>query len=633
MRDGATPYKKRRGATCALLLLACALFATHVAQAARIERVDPASWWIGFEQPDVQLLVHGDDVASLEPHVEYAGVRIASTTRTTSPNYLFVTLVVERDAAPGSVPLEFRRGTQTVARHEWLLQSRRPGSRERKGFDSGDAIYLVMPDRFANGDAANDAPAGALDRVDRKAGGARHGGDLAGLASRLDYVAGMGFTQLWMTPVLANEQPEYSYHGYAITDHYRVDPRYGDAEAVRRLSAAARERGVGLIWDLVVNHIGDRHWWMADLPAPDWVNDPARKIRTNHVHTTVQDPYAVQADRDLFVRGWFDSHMPDLRHANPLLATYLIQNALWWIEYADLSGLRVDTYPYSDKAFMAALTKRVMTEYPRFNIVGEEWHKDPAVVSYWQAGKANADGYVSHAPAMMDFPVQDALVRALVQPESPTGGWRTLYERLGTDFVYPNPRNLVVFGDNHDFDRLYTQLGRDDALFRLALAFVATTRGIPQFFYGTELQIANDVLHDHGDIRRDFPGGWAGDRADAFAGTGLAPRVAATQRYLRTLLNWRRQSDAVRFGTLRHYVPVDGAYVYFRRAGDQVAMIVLNKSAKPVTLDLARFREDLPRGVRGREVIGGTDVELVDAYVVPARSAAVLDVRMPSRPN
>lgn len=628
MRDESTPYKRSRashGAFAALAFACLALVPRAFAQ--QVERVDPPSWWIGFEEPEVQLLVHGDGIASLEPRVDHPGVRVAATTRTGNPNYLFLTLAIARDARPGDVLLEFRRGEATIARHAWPLQQRRAGSRDRKGFDSGDVIYLVMPDRFANGDAANDAPAGSLDRVDRSRGGARHGGDLAGIESRLDYVAGMGFTQLWMTPVLANEQPEYSYHGYAITDHYRIDPRYGDVESYRRLSAAARSRGVGLVWDLVVNHIGDRHWWMSDLPAPDWVNDPAGKARTNHVHTTVQDPYAAPADRALFTSGWFDSHMPDLRHSNPLLATYLIQNALWWIETADLTGFRVDTYPYSDKRFMAALTQRVMAEYPRFNIVGEEWHKEPSIVAYWQAGKDNADGYVSYAPSMMDFPLQDALVQALVSPEGPHTGWHTLYERLGTDFVYANPRNLVVFGDNHDLDRLYTQVDRDDALFRLALAFIATTRGIPQFFYGTEVRIANDRLHDHGDIRRDFPGGWAGDRANAFTGAGLPTSAAETQRFLRTLLNWRRGSNAVRYGTLRHYVPVEGAYVYFRRAGDETAMIVLNKSATPVTLDLARFRDELPRGARARDVLAGTSIVLEDSLKVAPRAATVLELK------
>lgn len=602
-----------------------------VAQAATadavVARVDPPSWWTGFVVPELQLTVHGPGVSALTPSIEHEGVRLATVTRTDSANYLFLTLEIAPDASPGTVPIVFRRDGAVVATHRYELKARRPGSRERTGFDAGSAIYLLMPDRFANADPSNDAPPGSLDRVDRKGLGTRHGGDLAGVASNLDYIRGLGFTHVWLTPPLENAQPEYSYHGYAITDHYRIDPRYGDNAGYVALSRAARERGMGLIWDVVVNHVGDRHWWYRDPPAADWFNLPADRTTTNHVHSTVQDPYAAPGDRELFARGWFDGHMPDLNQRNPLLATYLIQNVIWWIEYADLGGLRIDTYPYSNREFMAAFSRRIMQEYPRFNMVGEEWHSDPAIVSYWQAGKANADGYVSYVPSLMDFPLQKALVDALVAKESTHVGFKNLYERISTDFLYPNPRNLVVFGDNHDFDRLYVQLNRDDALFRMALAFVATMRGIPQLFYGTELKMANDRPHDHGDIRRDMPGGWAGDRADAFTGRGLSKEQAATQEFVRTLFQWRRRSEAAKHGTLRHYTPRDGVYVYFRHAPGETAMVVLNKAEQPMRLDLARFRDDLPAGVRARDVLAGKDVTLDDAWTAPPRSATVFEIR------
>lgn len=612
------------------LMLACV---HSLAYAQAIDRVDPPSWWTGFVVPELQLTVHGKDVAALVPSIDHPGVRLASVTRTDSANYLFLTLEIAPEASPGTVPIVFRRDGAVVATHPYPLKARRPGSRERAGFDSASAIYLLMPDRFANGDPSNDAPPGALDRVDRRGLGTRHGGDLAGVANNLDYIRGLGFTHVWLTPPLENAQPDYSYHGYAITDHYRIDPRYGDNDGYVALSRAARERGLGLIWDVVVNHVGDRHWWYLDPPASDWFNHPRDKSITNHVHSTVQDPYAAPADRELFARGWFDVHMPDLNQRNPLLATYLIQNVIWWIEYADLAGLRIDTYPYSNREFMAAFSKRIMQEYPRFNMVGEEWHSDPAIVSYWQAGKVNADGYVSHVPSLMDFPLQKALVDALVAPESQHVGLKNLYERISTDFLYPNPKNLVVFGDNHDFDRLYVQLNRDDALLRMALTFVATMRGIPQMFYGTELKIANDLPHDHGDIRRDMPGGWPGDRADAFTGRGLSKEQAATQQFVRTLFNWRRQSEAVKRGTLRHYTPRDGTYVYFRHAPGETAMVVLNKSEKPAPLDLSRFRDDLPAGSTARDVLAGADVTLGDTWTAPPRSATVFEIRRPGGPR
>jgi glycosidase len=611
----------------AALLLACAHSLAH---ADAIVRVDPPSWWTGFAVPELQLTVHGPDVAALTPSIDFPGVRLATVTRTESANYLFLTLEIAPDASPGRVPIVFRRDGAVVATHDYELKARRPGSRERTGFDGASAIYLLMPDRFASADPSNDAPAGSLDRVDRSGRDARHGGDLAGVTKSLDYVRGLGFTHVWLTPPLENAQPEYSYHGYAITDHYRIDPRYGTNEDYVALSRAARERGMGLIWDVVVNHVGDRHWWYRDPPAADWFNLPRDKTITNHVHSTVQDPYAAPADRELFARGWFDGHMPDLNQRNPLLATYLIQNVLWWIEYADLGGLRIDTYPYSNREFMAAFSMRVMQEYPRFNMVGEEWHSDPAIVSYWQAGKVNADGYVSYVPSLMDFPLQKALVDALVVPESLHVGFKNLYERISTDFLYANPRNLVVFGDNHDFDRLYVQLNRDDALVRMALTFIATMRGIPQLFYGTEVNMANDRPHDHGDIRRDMPGGWPGDRADAFTGRGLSAEQAATQEFVRTLFNWRRQSAAVTSGTLRHYTPRDGTYVYFRHAPGETAMVVLNKSTKPVPLDLARFRGDLPANASARDVLAGRDVTLGDRWTAPPRSATVFEIRTPT---
>jgi glycosidase len=608
-----------------LTALACVPAATLAAPP--VERIDPPSWWIGFETPELQLLVHGPQVALLVPSITYPGVRLLSTTRAESPNYLFLTLRIDRNAEPGNVPIEFSRGDRRVARHNYPLAARRPGSRDRRGFDSSDVIYLVMPDRFANGEPGNDHPPGSLDRVDRTATGARHGGDLAGIRAHLDYLEGMGFTQLWLTPVLENAQPTYSYHGYSITDHYRIDPRFGSNEEYAALSHAARARGIGLIADMVVNHIGSRHWWMNDPPSSDWLSGGGTKAPTNHMHTSIQDPHAAAVDRELYTGGWFAPTMPDLNDRNALLATYLIENALWWVEYADLSGIRIDTYSYSDKAFMAAFTGRIMAEYPHFNIVGEEWHEDPAIVSYWQSGRVNADGYVSHLPSLMDFPLRHALLSGLTEPDGWSGGLRALYERLSDDFLYPRPQNLVVFADNHDTDRIYTALANDYDLFRMALTYVATMRGIPQIFYGTEILMANGHPHDDGEVRRDFPGGWPGDAVDAFTARGLAAPAAAAQTFVRTLLNWRKHSPAVHDGSLRHYAPLDGTYVYFRQLGPETVMVALNKHTTAAKLDLGRFRESLARGATGRNVLTGAPVELLDELTLPPRSATVLDLQ------
>lgn len=620
------PTRRRVATLKAALLLGFFMLARAAIAAEVIERIDPPSWWTGFASPELQLLVHGPGAAGLEPSIDYPGVRLAAVTRLDSPNYLFLTLTIARDAQPGSVPIVFRRGGRVVQRYAYPLAARRPHSAERRGFDASDAIYLVMPDRFANGDPGNDQPPGARDHVDRRDGDARHGGDLAGIAAHLDYIERLGFTQLWLTPVLENAQPKLSYHGYSITDHYRVDPRFGSNAQLQALSAAARARGIGLIGDIVVNHIGSQHWWMKDLPSPDWLSGGGARPLTNHMHTTIQDPYAADVDRRLYVDGWFDKSMPDLHTTQPLLGAYLIQYALWWIEYADLSSLRMDTYSYSDKDFMAAFTRRILREYPHLNIVGEEWRGDPAIVAYWQAGKVNADHYVSYLPSLMDFPLQQALVHGLRDKDTWGTGLPGLYERLSDDFLYANPRNLVIFPDNHDMDRIYAELGHDDDLWRMALVYVATMRGIPQITYGTEVLLANDKSGDDGDRRRDFPGGWPGDAADAFSGRGLDPHTAAAQQFVRTLFTWRKGSKAVHDGTLKHYAPVNGVYVYFRQQGGETVMVVLNKAATPATLDLGRFRESLARGVIGRDVLSGARVELGDTLTVAARSATLLDI-------
>lgn len=612
------------------LLLGIAWLALPVAARAAVppvERVDPPSWWVGFGEPRVQLMIHGRGVAAMDAAVDYPGVRVADVKRLDSPNYLFVTLEIAPDTRPGPVPVSLRRKGHPVVRFDYRLEARASGSRDRRGFDSSDAIYLIVPDRFANATPANDQPPGTTDHVDRANPDARHGGDLAGVRQHLDYIEQMGFTQIWMTPTFENAQPVASYHGYSITDHYRVDPRLGTAEELRALSKEARSHGIGLIADEVVNHIGSHHWWMADLPSRDWISGDGSRAATNHAHTTVQDPHASEADRRRYIDGWFSPEMPDLHTMTPELGTYLIQQALWWIEYADLSGLRIDTYSYSDKRFMAEYTRRIMAEYPRFNIVGEEWRVDPGLVAYWQSDKVNPDGYVSHLPSLMDFPVQSAISEALVAKETTFGGLRTLYERLGLDFLYPHPDRLVVFADNHDTDRIYATVGRDDALFRLAMTFVATTRGIPQVVYGTEVLLANEHSGKDGERRGDFPGGWSGDVTDGFTGRGLDRHTQEAQAFMRRLFTWRRQSPAVQHGSLRHYTPADGVYVYFREAEGESVMVVLSKATTPVRLDLARFRESLRRGAVGREILTDTSVTLEDSLEVAPRSAMVIDIR------
>ncbi|GGY63418.1 glycoside hydrolase family 13 protein [Pseudoduganella albidiflava] len=608
----------------------------------RIAHLEPMSWWAGMRHPALQLMVHGERIADLQPAIDYPGVRIAGTTRVANPNYLFIDLELARDVRPGSFAIAFRPAGQAgdkappVLTHEYRLLPRAPGSRERQGFGGRDAIYQVMPDRFANGDLANDSATAMADKANRAAGGGRHGGDLAGMAAHLGYVAEMGFTQVWPTPLLENDMPAYSYHGYAATDFYRIDRRYGGNEDFRAFVAAARGKGIGVIQDVVLNHIGAGHWWMKDLPMPDWIGYGGKPVLTKHHRVANGDPYGSRADARNFTEGWFSRGMPDLNQANPFMATYLIQNTIWWIEYAGLSGLRIDTYGYSNNAFLTEWSRRVLDEYPNLNLVGEEWSTRVPVVARWQQGKQNHDGYLSHMPSMMDFPLNDALRRALASPVDEKGvdsnhgtfSLNDLYETLAQDHLYPAPQDLVLFEGNHDLPRTWSVLNEDMGLWRMAMAYLATAPRIPQFYYGTEILMPSTTQgRDDASYRHDFPGGWPGDRVNAFTGAGLTAAQREAQAYLKKLLNWRKGATVVHGGRTMHFGPEQDTYVLFRYDGTRKVVLALNKNPKPVTLDTGRFGEMLDGVATGTDVITGQTFNFDRGIALPARTAIILELK------
>ncbi len=592
--------------------------------AAEIERVEPPNWWIGFSNPEVRLLVHGDGAGALQPEVDYPGVAVREVLTTENPNYLFVRLRIAADAEAGEFDIVFNGADGGSIAHPYRLDERNRDPGHARGFSSADAIYLITPDRFANGDPDNDEIDGLGDIVDRAQPGARHGGDLRGIIDRLDYIAGLGFTAVWLNPVLENAMPAFSYHGYATTDFYRVDPRMGSNEELAELARLGREKGVGLIMDMIVNHGGLHHWWMADPPMDDWVHQWDAYVETNHAKTLSLDPYGAEIDRREFFDGWFVPDMPDLNQDNPLMAEYLIQNAIWWIEYLGLAGVRMDTYPYSGREFMAEWTRRVMEEFPDFNVVGEEWTENPLIAAYWQGGRDKHDGYRSWLPSIMDFPLNSVLAPSLTADEASFQGLTSLYSMLVNDVLYPDPGALVIFGDNHDMMRIYSQLGEDYGLFELAMTYLATMRGAPQVYYGTEILTASDS--DHGVIRSDFPGGWAGDAADAVSGAGLTRRQLQAQALVGTLFNWRKTAAVVHEGELVHFLPKDGVYVYFRSLGDERVMVALNKNANPHALDTARFAEVLGDARRGADVIRGGTYDLTSPIELAPRAALVLEI-------
>ncbi|MEY8020758.1 glycoside hydrolase family 13 protein [Muriicola sp. SD30] len=599
---------------------------------AQIERVEPPHWWVGFKDTSLQLLVKAPGIGEYDALIKNSLVKIKKVHQADSPNYLFIDLDIPPDITPGEIVIEFHKEGKPRINYSYELKPRVQQPEDFIGFSSKDAIYLITPDRFANGNPANDIDLSLKEKtIDRTNDYSRHGGDIRGMIEHLDYIREMGFTAIWPSPLLINDMPRQSYHGYAITDFYKVDPRFGDLNDYEELSQEAKAKGIKLIMDQVNNHCGLYHWWMEDLPFADWINyqqgfeDGENITVTNHRRTVNQDIYASDWDRDLMDNGWFVPSMPDLNQDNPFLANYIIQNSLWWIETLELGGIRQDTYPYPDKNFMARWAKRIMTEYPEFSIVGEEWSYNPLVVGYWQQGAKNRDGYKSHLRSTMDFPLQKTLVEALKEEENWDTGLIKLYEGLANDFYYASPEDMMFFGDNHDMDRLYTQLGEDIDLTKMALAFIMVAPRIPQLYYGTEILMENsEKPGDHGLIRTDFPGGWPGDKVNAFTGVGLDDRAAGMQEFVKSLLNFRKEARIIHEGKTKHFSPEQGVYVLFRYLGEKRVMLILNKNEKPVTLNADRFEEMGIRNMVLRDVFSKDTVVIKDQLKIGNKGVLLL---------
>ena len=594
----------------------------------KIDRIEPPNWWIGMKNPNLQLMVYGKEIGRLQPSISYAGVSIQQVVKVKNQNYLFLDLNITEDAKAGSFQINFSDKGKIVESKNYKLKARTTAPEDIKGFDNSDVLYLITPDRFANGDPSNDNISGYKEIADRSNKGGRHGGDIEGIRKHLDYIADMGFTAIWLNPTLENDQPEYSYHGYAATDFYKVDERFGSNETYRNFVAEAGQKGIKVIMDMILNHCGHKHWWMDDLPTDDWINSFEKNGFTNHRKTLIQDPYAAAIDKRIFTDGWFVETMPDMNQRNPLMAKYLTQNSIWWIEYSKISGIRMDTYPYPDADYMADWTRAVMAEYPNFNIVGEEWFEtSPAIVSFWQKGKNNPNGYTSELKSLMDFPLRFSLNKALNEKEDWGKGWINLYETLAHDFIYANPNDLVTFPDNHDMARFYAQVGEDIDLFKLGLAFITTTRGVPQLYYGTEILMAGPAYRDDGLIRSDFPGGWEGDSVNGFSGKGLSPKEKDAQKWVKNLLNWRKKATAIHNGKLVHFVPKDGVYVYFRFDESQKTMVILNKNKTPYSLELNRFSEQLQGIQEGHDVLTNKSFNLKNNITLPTLSPLILELK------
>ena len=608
------------------LAFALSLLAALPAVAQKITKIDPPSWWVGMEHDTVEFMVYGEDISGL--NAESSTLQVLRSEGLTSANYLFVTAVVPENTTIGSHAFTFRNSKgKRVAKASIDILERRPESAARKGFSSADFIYLIMPDRFRNGNPNNDAVKGMLESPNRSFQGGRHGGDIEGIRQSLGYFKDLGVSALWLNPVVENDMPAYSYHGYAMTDLYQVDKRYGTNEEYKQLSKEAKEAGIGLIMDQVANHIGSYHEWMEDLPSEDWINQWDEFTETSHMKVTRFDPHAAEVDKKRFTDGWFVKTMPDLNQRNEKLAKYLIQNSIWWVEYLDLYGIRMDTWPYPDADFLTDWTKAILDEYPNFNIVGEEWISDPALISYWQDGVKRHDDYASYLPSVMDFPLQTAIVEGLMDD----GGWRPamskVYESLANDYKYANTNNVMIFPDNHDMSRIFTRLEEDFDKWKMAMSMYFTMRGTLQFFYGTEILMSNPGTEDHGIIRSDFPGGWPEDTVNAFTGEGLSSQALEAQNWIKTLAKLRRESCALNMGTTLHYTPNDEIYVYFRSFEQEHLMVVVNKNTEAKEIELDRFEQGLNGATTAHHLITGEDFELHQNLQVGPMETLILELK------
>ena len=607
-----------------LTAILCAITASVSAKNA-MPSIEPPFWWSGMNSPKLQLMVHGDNIRDAVPSIDYAGVTIDSIARLDSKNYQFLYLNVSPQAQPGTMTIVFKNGKKSVKVPYEL--KKRDGIMPY-AFSSEDVLYLIMPDRFADGNSNNNTlkELNFPVSVDRNDPNARHGGDLKGIENNLDYIESLGVTAIWLNPVLENDMPGGAYHGYATTDYYRVDPRFGTNDEYRNLIAESHKRGIKVVMDMIFNHSGSSHPWIDDLPSKDWLNYPDGDKLTNFRLSTINDPYASDYDRTRSVKGWFVPSMPDLNQENPHMMRYLIQNSIWWIEYSKIDGIRMDTYPYADMAPMAQWIADVQKEYPGYNIVGEAWYGDVAGTAYWQRrSRLNKQGD-PNLPTVMDFPTMIIATQAFHENTLEYGqGLNKIYNRLSLDYLYENPKNVLTFLDNHDTDRFLLTEPQNLGSWKQGVAFLLTTRGIPQIYYGTELLMHGDKKKTDGDVRKDVPGGFPGDTINAFSKEGRTALQNEAIDFLSKVATWRKGNKVISEGTLKHFMPENGMYVYERRLGDKRAVVIMNGTDRQLSVDMSIYKEILPTGSTLKDVITGEEFTITPEIHFAPRALYILE--------
>ena len=633
-------------AITAILLVSCAgasFDPSTVADAdkAQVTRVEPLSWWTGMKTP-LQLLVQGANISEYNVFVEGGkGVYVTGIHKADSPNFLFVDVKIAANAQPGTYYIVFSKDGDSF-KYPYEIAAREEGSAERTSFTTADMIYLIMPDRFANGDTSNDSTDDTTDKYARHELFGRHGGDIQGIINNLDYIADLGATAIWCTPLLEDNQPQHSYHGYACTDYYHIDSRYGDNDLFKTYVEKAHEKDLKIIMDIVPNHAGSAHWWMQDTPFKDWYHVFDTYTGSNIAFSTNMDPNASKKDLYIQESGWFDKSMVDMNLDNPYVLNYFKQWAIWWIEWSGLDGFRVDTYPYNEKDPMSEWCAAVMNEYPNFNIVGEVWTASIPQLAYWQDDNANKDGFDSNLKSVMDFPLHDALRAGLNEDYPGWGeGMTRVYDVLSHDFLYQDLSNMMIFPGNHDTDRLGDVLRKNPKRVKIAMAMMATMRGYPQIFAGDELMFTScDLSMGHGGLRVDFPGGWPGDKMNLFTDEGrreatkntdglTVPKGQAADLfdYVSHLFQWRKTKDVIHNGKTMHFITRDNTYGYFRYNDDEVVFVYVNNALEPRNIPWTYYSEISEGLTGGVNVVTGEPVEISDATVAEPQSVLIVEFK------
>ncbi|MBC8046035.1 MAG: glycoside hydrolase family 13 protein [Fimbriimonadaceae bacterium] len=589
-----------------------------------ITNICPPNWWVEMKDSYLQLMIHGDNISAYDIKTNYPGVKITSATKVENKNYVFVDLVIEPNTKPGKINLEFTLNKKSFTQQYELKQ------REKRiipyGLNSSDFIYLIMPDRFSNGDMANDSISGMKEKYyGRENLTARHGGDLQGIINHLDYLKDLGVTAVWCTPLLENDQAEWSYHGYAATDHYKIDARFGSNDLYKKYADESHKRNLKVIMDIVPNHCGSQNWMILDLPMQDWVHQWDTYTKTNYRTPALVDNYASNYDKILMTDGWFDKHMPDLNQQNEFVANYLTQNYIWWIEFAHIDGFRIDTYTYNDLQFMIDAQKRIFNEYPDFGMFAETWVDGIGVQSYFKGDNNLNTNYNSLMPGLTDFELLWSINNMVEKPFGWTDGVGNIYLKLAQDYLYGDANKNVVFLGNHDLSRFYSVCGEDFNKMKMATTFILTTRGIPQWYYGDEILMKNFTNPD-GRVREDFPGGWPGDAVNKFDANNLEGKEKDFFHHVKILANYRKTSLPITQGNLMQFVPFDGVYVYFRYTDTQCVMIVMNSNNKEIQLDTKNYAERMSGFSKAKNILTNEQFNSLTTIKISAMSADVYEL-------